>query len=140
MRLCATCFVTAQAHNAPWLTASGGDAFRCALLGRVGAHAHQRFADALLDYVLEDYPGRQVRTAAPVVCCALCGAEASSTAVRATRTSFSGFTAFTPMTLRSSSLVKSGTMTKHCLPPLEACCASFLVRGARCTRACASGG
>ena len=43
------------------LAAAGGDAFRCALLGRVGAHAPQRFDGELLDYVLVDYPGRQVR-------------------------------------------------------------------------------
>jgi hypothetical protein len=56
------------------LAASGGDAFRSALLGRVGAQAHQRFADELLDYVLEDYPGRQAR--APCAVRTVCAADA----------------------------------------------------------------
>ena len=107
------------------LAAAGGDAFRCALLGRVGAHAPQRFDGELLDYVLVDYPGRQVR-----VPCATCLRGASLTrisAARATRTSFNGCTAC--MQTISCSRGKRRATTKGCLLPLAPCYANFQVRG-----------
>ena len=61
------CVLTRRRSREFCFAASGGDAFRCALLGRVGAHAHQRFSDELLEFLLEDYPGRQVR--APHTAC-----------------------------------------------------------------------
>jgi len=106
-------------------SASGGDAFRCALLGRVGAHANQRFCDELLDYVLEDYAGRQVR-----VPCAVrfsCAFLTCLNGGRVMHTSSSGCTACMRMTLRSSHGKREAT-TKRCLQLRAACCASYLVR------------